>query len=69
MLKATVNQSNMFVSENGMIHVIWSKIHPMNTVEALLRHFDQAFLYLPNIGKVAFSKRPLMANLIHRSGL
>ena len=44
----------MFVSENGTNHFIWSKIHAMNTMEACLRHFKQAFWYLPNIGKVAF---------------
>ena len=46
----------MFVSENGMKHVIQSKIHPMNTIEAHLRHFKQAFWYLHNIGKVVFYK-------------
>ena len=30
----------------------------MNTLETHLRHFEQAFWYLPKIGKVAFYKTP-----------
>ena len=54
--KVVVNKSRslaaMFVSENGMQHFTWSKIHPMNTMEGHLKHFKQTLWYLPNIGKV-----------------
>ena len=46
----------MFVSDNGINHFIWSKIHPINTMEAHLRHSKQVFWYIPNIGKVVFYK-------------
>ena len=39
----------------------------MNTMEAHLKHFEQAFWYLPNIGKGVFTKRPLAAILIYWS--
>ena len=65
--KAIVNKSHslaaMFVLENRKNHFIWRKIHPINTMEAHLRHFKQAVWYLPNIGKVAFTKLPLAAIL------
>ena len=46
----------IFVSKYGMKHFKRSKIHAMNTLETHLRHFEQAFWYLPKIGKVAFYK-------------
>ena len=47
--KTTVDKScspaAMFILQNGITHLIWGKIYPMNTIEAHLRHFKQAFWY------------------------
>ena len=41
-----------------------SEIHPMNTMEGHSKHFEQAFWYLPNIGKVAFYKMASGGHLV-----
>ena len=56
----------MFVSENSINHFIWSKIHPINTMEAHLRHFKQAIY--PTSVKLNFTKRPLAAILFYQCG-
>ena len=50
--------ATIFVSKYGIKHFKRSKIHAMNTLETHLRHFEQAFWYLPKISKVAFYKTP-----------
>ena len=64
--KVTVNKIRslvaMFVSENGTKHFIWSKIHPMNTIEGHSKHFKQEFWY--NICKVAFYKKASGGHLV-----
>ena len=73
--KVIVNKSRclaaMFLSENSINHFIWSKIHPINTMEAHLRHFKHQDIscsyptcYLPNIGKVAFYKTASGGHLV-----
>ena len=70
--KVIVNKSRslaaIFVSKYGMKHFKRIKIHPMNTLETHLRHFEQAFWYLPRSVKSRFTKRPLAAILIYQSG-
>ena len=40
----------------------------MNTMEGHSKYFKQAFWYLPNIGKLCFTKLPLAAILFYRCG-
>ena len=66
--KVVVNKSHsiaaIFVSENGMKHFIWSKIHPMNTIEGHSKHMKQEFWYLTNIDKVVFYKTASGGHLV-----
>ena len=48
----------MYVSENGIKHLIWGKIQP---TEPNLSRLEQAFWNLQNIGKVMVMKQPLAA--------